>query len=94
MEKYLGIVKVIENHFGRSSIKLLVKTYDDMNDMNKWFSLYPKCEHIVFNNSLELEHMFEDFRDYTPVSDLEIKEDRIVSKEYTKILKDNYYIDL
>ncbi len=74
MKKYLGIVKIENEFMAGASIELKTKTYDDMELMNKWFSLYPNCKHVVLENTEELDDMFDLFMDFTPVSDEEKKE--------------------
>lgn len=71
MKKYLGLVKIYNEGMSGVTIKILSKTYDDIDTMNKWFNLYPNSEHVLLMNTNELDLMFEDFRDRTPITDEE-----------------------
>ena len=85
MKKYLGIVKTLDRYMSGAHIMLLTKTYDDIEIMNEWFSLYPDCEHVVLDNTEELNSMFEIFMDYTPVSQEEKLEDEEVEAELERL---------
>ena len=66
-----------------SGINIIIKsrTYDDKALINEWFNLYPDSEHIMLDNTKDLDSMFEIFRDMTPVTEEEKK-----SMERAKVL--------
>ena len=74
MKKYIGIIKIYDEYMGGVNIKLLSKTYDDKELMNKWFDLYPNCEHVILLNTKGLDSMFKIFRDITPITEEEKNE--------------------
>ena len=88
MKKYLGIVKLEKNYMGGLHISLLTKTYDNELTLNDWFLLYPGCEHVILENTEELDAMFEIFHDPIPITDEEKKQDIENKKIYKKFLKD------
>lgn len=51
MKKFLGIVKLYNESMNGTNIKILSKTYDEIELINKWFDLYPGSEHIILNNT-------------------------------------------
>ena len=69
MKKYIGIVKIYDECMSGVNVNLLSKVYDDVELINKWFSLYPDSEHIILQNTKELDSMFEIFRDMTPITE-------------------------
>ena len=71
MKKYLGIVKIYDEHMGGLNIIIKSKTYDDESLINEWFNLYPNSEHVMLQNTQELDSMFEIFKDMTPVTEEE-----------------------
>ncbi len=81
MKKYLGIVKIYDEHMGGVNIIIKSKTYDDETLINEWFNLYPNSEHVMLQNTQELDSMFEIFRDMTPIT-----EDEKQSMEKVKVL--------
>lgn len=68
MKKYLGIVKIFDEGMSGLHITILSRTYDDLDLLNEWINLYPNSEHIILNNTIELDSMFEIFRDMTPIT--------------------------
>ena len=74
MKKYLGIVKIYDEYMGGVNIIIKSRTYDDANLIYEWFKLYPNSEHIILQNTEELDSMFEIFKDMTPITDEEKKE--------------------
>ena len=81
MKKYLGIVKIYNESMSGVNIIIKSKTYDDEVLINKWFNLYPNSEHIMLQNTEELDSMFEIFKDMTPIT-----EDEKQSMEKVKVL--------
>ncbi|MBQ4263688.1 MAG: hypothetical protein IJB83_05580 [Bacilli bacterium] len=88
MKKYLGIIKVYSEHMSGVNVKILSKTYDDINLIKLWFDLYPGSEYVILENTKELDSMFEFFKDMTPITE---EEKEIVEKArvlYKKMMKD------
>lgn len=88
MKKYLGIIKVYSEYMSGVNVKILSKTYDDINLIKLWFDLYPGSEYVILENTKELDSMFEFFKDMTPVTE---EEKEIVEKArvlYKKMMKD------
>lgn len=81
MKKYLGIVKIYDEHMGGVNIIIKSKTYDDATLINEWYNLYPNSEHVMLQNTQELDSMFEIFRDMTPITEEEKQ-----SMEQAKVL--------
>lgn len=73
MKKYLGLVKIEREDPVGLSISFKAKKYDDPSLIEKWFSLYPDCEHIMLNNTKVLDSMFDLLIDYTPLTEEEFK---------------------
>lgn len=71
MKKYLGIVKIYDEYMSGLNIIIKSRTYDDESLINEWFNLYPNSEHVMLNNTKELDSMFEIFRDMTPITEEE-----------------------
>ena len=71
MKKYLGIVKIYDECMSGANIIIKSRTYDDETLINEWFNLYPNSEHVMLQNTQELDSMFEIFRDMTPITDEE-----------------------
>lgn len=88
MKKFLGIVKLYHENMSGMDIKLLSKTYDRMELINKWFDLYPNAEHVVLNNTKELDSMFETFKDMTPITQEEEKSVKHAKKLLRKLMED------
>lgn len=88
MKKYLGIIKVYSEYMSGVNVKILSKTYDDINLIKLWFDLYPGSEYVILENTKELDSMFEFFKDMTPITE---EEKEIVEKArvlYKKMMKD------
>ena len=81
MKKYLGIVKIYDEFMSGVNIIIKSRTYDDEALINEWFNLYPDSEHIMLDNTKDLDSMFEIFRDMTPITEEEKK-----SMERAKVL--------
>ncbi len=81
MKKYLGIVKIYDEYMSGINIRIKSRTYDDETLINEWFNLYPNSEHVMLQNTQELDSMFEIFRDMTPITDEEKQ-----SMEQAKVL--------
>lgn len=88
MKKYLGIIKIYEDYMSGTNIRLLTKTYDDIETINLWFSMYPNKEYIVLENTKELDSMFECFRDMTPITEEEKQEMEVADQLYLKLMKE------
>lgn len=88
MKKYLGLIKIYEEHMAGTGVKLLSKTYDDVNLINLWFNMYPNQEHIILENNEKLDSMFETFEDMTPVTEEEKESMNQANKLYKKIMDD------
>ena len=88
MKKYLGIVKIYEEHMSKTNIKILSKTYNDVNLLNLWFNIYPNSEHIILENTEELNSMFKIFKDMTPITNEEKEEMTKAKVLYKKLMKD------
>ena len=88
MKKYLGIIKIYEDYMSGTNIKLLTKTYDDIETMNLWFSMYPNREYVLLENTPELDSMFEIFRDMTPITEEEKDEMQNTEQLYLKLMKE------
>ena len=74
MKKYIGIVIVYHESMIGVSYEILSKTYDKKDLIQKWFDLYPNCDHALLRNTKELDSMFEIFEDMTPITDEEERE--------------------
>ena len=83
MKKFLGIVKLYDESMSGINIKILSRTYDEVELINKWFDLYPDAEHVLLNNTQELNSMFEIFKDMTPIT----QEEKDSIKNAKKLLK-------
>lgn len=81
MKKYLGIVKIYDEYMNGINIIIKSRTYDDETLINEWFNLYPNSEHVMLQNTQELDSMFEIFRDMNPITDEEKQ-----SMEQAKVL--------
>lgn len=88
MKKFLGIVKLYNESMNGTNIKILSKTYDEIELINKWFDLYPGSEHIILNNTQELNSMFEIFKDMTPVTQEEKDSIKSAKKLLYELMKD------
>lgn len=88
MKKYLGIVKIYEEHMSGVNTLLLTKTYDDKETMNTWFNLYPNGEYVLLHNTEELDSMFETFRDITLITEEEKEEFNKGKELYLKLMKE------
>lgn len=75
MKKFLGIVKVYSKYMNGVQILIKSRTYDDESLIYEWFKLYPDSEHIILINTPELDSMFDIFKDTTPITEEEKKDD-------------------
>ena len=88
MKKYLGIVKIYDKYMSGVNIIIKSRTYDDETLINEWFKLYPGSEHIMLQNTKELDSMFEIFRDTTPLTDEEKQEMGRVKVLYKRLISE------
>lgn len=88
MRKYLGLIKIYEDYMSGTNVRILSKTYDDVNLLNLWFNMYPNSEQIILNNTEELNSMFEIFKDMSPVTKEEKESMENAKVLYKKITKD------
>lgn len=88
MKRFLGIVKLYNESMNGTNIKLLSKTYDEIELINKWFDLYPDSEHVILNNTQELNSMFEIFEDMTPITQEEKDSIKSAKKLLYELMKD------
>ena len=88
MNRYLGIIKIYDENMNGVNVRIISKTYDDIEIMNKWFSMYPDSEHIMLNNTNELDSMFGVFRDMKPITQEEIETAEKGKILYRKLMKD------
>lgn len=88
MKRFLGIVKLYNESMNGTNIKLLSKTYDEIELINKWFDLYPDSEHVILNNTQELNSMFEIFEDITPITQEEKDSIKSAKKLLYELMKD------
>lgn len=88
MKKFLGIVKLYDESMNGISIKILSRTYDEVELINKWFDLYPDAEHVILNNTQELNSMFEIFNDMTPITQEEKDSIKSAKKLLYKLMQD------
>ena len=86
MEKYIGLVKKSEEFMSGVNEKLLVKFYDNLDDMNTWFNLYPDCYHTWLYNSQDLVNLFYTYLDKTPVTLEEKKNEEKAKTLYKKFM--------
>ena len=87
MKKYLGLIKIYEDQMAGVNVRLLMKEYDDLEPFYLWFDMYPKSEHILFDNNEQLSSMFSIFRDMTPVTKEEQDEASRIEAEYSQLMK-------
>ena len=88
MEKYIGLVKKSEEFMSGVNEKLLVKFYDNLDDMNTWFNLYPDCCHTWLYNSQDLVNLFYTYLDKTPVTLEEKKNEEKAKTLYKKFMSE------
>lgn len=88
MKKYLGIIKIYDDYMSGTNVKLITKTYDEIDTLNIWFNMYPESEHILLENTNELDAMFEIFKDMTPITKEEQEELKKARILYKKLMKD------
>lgn len=86
MKKYLGIVKICDEHMSGVNIIIKSRTYDDEALMNEWFKLYSGSEHVMLQNTKELDSMFEIFNDMTPLTDEEKQDNERVKTLYKSLM--------
>ena len=85
MKKYIGIVKAINEGMSGVSYKLITKFSNDLEYISLWFELYPNSEHIILNNTKELEDFFFPFEDMIAVNEEDKKEEekrRVLYKNF------------
>lgn len=88
MKKYLGLIKICEENMSGTNIRILSKTYDKIKFLNMWFNIYPNSEHIILDNTEELDSIFSSFEDMTPIT-IEEKEEMEKGKSmYKKLMND------
>lgn len=88
-KKYIGIIKIYTDYISGTQIKLLSKTYDEPNLLNIWFNMYPNSEHLLLENTQELDEMFEIFKDMTPITEEEQKSMEIAKVLYENLMNDS-----
>ena len=88
-KKYLGIIKIYKDYMSGTQIKMLSKTYDDPNLLNIWFNMYPNSEHLLIENTQELNEMFEPFKDMTPITEEEQKSMENAKLLYEELMNDS-----
>lgn len=88
MKKYLGIIKIYENYMSGTNVRILTKTYDDKDLFKLWFEMYPNSEHIILDNTEELNSMFEIFKDMAPITNEEKVAMQKAKKLYKKLMRD------
>ena len=88
MKKYIGIVKKSEEFMSGVNEKLLVKFYDNLEDMNVWFNMYPDCYHLYLLNTQDLMNVFYSYIDTKPVTMEEKKEEEKAKTLYKKFMSD------
>ena len=89
MKKYLGIVKIYDEHMGGVNIIIKSKTYYDETLINEWFNMYPNSEHVMLQNTQELDSMFEIFRDMTPITEEEKQSMEKAKVLYKRLMSEN-----
>lgn len=88
MKKYIGILTITNEYINGLETKILTKTYDNKNLLEKWFSLYPNSLHIILENNEVLDSMFKAFEDsLTPITLEEIKKLKEAEEEVKVLLK-------
>lgn len=80
MKKYIGVVKVIHVTMAGCWFEFKSKYSDDKALIDKWFELYPDSEKIFFENNSNLNIFFEEFEDFTPITEEEKKEQKRIEK--------------
>lgn len=88
MKKYIGIVKKSEEFMSGVNEKLLVKFYDNLEDMNVWFNMYPDCYHLYLPNTQDLMNVFYSYIDTKPVTMEEKKDEEKAKTLYKKLMSD------
>lgn len=88
MKKYLGIIKIYDDYMIGTNVRILSKTYNDIELLNLWFDIYPNYEHIILENTEELNSMFKTFEDRTPVTIEEKQEMKEAIVLYKKLTRD------
>ena len=89
MKKYLGIVKIHDEYMSGVNIIIKSRTYDDETLINEWFNLYPNSEHVMLQNTQELDSMFEIFRDRTPITEEEKQSMEKVKVLYKRLMSED-----
>lgn len=89
MKKYIGILTVTNEYVYGLETKILTKTYDDKDLLEKWFLLYPDSPHIILENNEILDFIFKVFEDcLTPITEEEKKAIEIANEKIKILLKD------
>lgn len=88
MKKYIGIVRLDRYCMAGLNCVIKVKTYDNLDDMNKWFEINKNSNHVLLENTEDLERLFNLFYDNTPVSEEEIIEHDKAKRLYKKLMED------
>lgn len=88
MKKYMGLVKIVHEGMYGTSFEYKTKFSDDLEYLNLWFELYPNREHVVLNNSAELENIYKTLEDLTAVTEDEKKNEENAKKLYKKFMED------
>ena len=60
IENYLGLINVGDS--------LISRTSNDIDEMYKWFSMYPNTNQVLLHNRKELDLMFEKYKDTREVN--------------------------
>ena len=89
MKNYLGIVKIYDESISGVNIIIKSKTYDDEKLIKEWFNLYPDSEHVILQNTKELDSMFEIFKDMTPITDEEKKSMKKAKILYRRLMSED-----
>ena len=88
MKKYLGVIKIYTDYMGGADVKIISKTCNNTKILNTWFEMYPDSEHVLLENTKELDSMFKFFEDPTPITIKEQKNAVKAKKLYKKLMKD------
>ncbi len=86
MKKYLGIVRKATESMVGLDIRILTKFSDRKQDLQQWIKLYPGSESIIMDNTEQLEHFFECFEDFTPMT---ADEKQNAQKLYQELMQEN-----
>ena len=89
MKKYLGIVKIHDEYMSGVNIIIKSRTYDDETLINEWFNLYPNSEHVMLQNTQELDSMFEIFFFFFPITEEEKQSMEKVKVLYKRLMSED-----